>query len=226
MAVVLITGCNSGLGMAGALAFARRGDTVYGTVREPGRGEALQDKAREEGLKVHIEVLDVTRPDTFPALVEKIVAESGRLDVLGNNAGILLPGAWEDLSESDIRRVMETNFFGPMLLSRAALPQMREQNSGCIIMISSLSGLAGLAASSRWKGPPRPCVTRSIAGESVSHWWNLGSTRRHCFAIHKACLQITPSTHPTAPWSRASWPKSSAGSRMRCPRSRLASYCQ
>ena len=94
MAVVLITGCNSGLGMAGALAFARRGDTVYGTVREPGRGEALQDKAREEGLKVHIEVLDVTRPDTFPALVEKIVAESGRLDVLVNNAGILLPGAW------------------------------------------------------------------------------------------------------------------------------------
>ena len=146
MAVVLITGCNSGLGMAGALAFARRGDTVYGTVREPGRGDALLDKAREEDLKVHIEVLDVTRPDTFPALVERIVAESGRLDVLVNNAGILLPGAWEDLSESDIRRVMETNFFGPMLLSRAALPHMREQNSGCIIMISSLSGLAGLAA--------------------------------------------------------------------------------
>ena len=146
MAVVLITGCNSGFGMAGALAFARRGDTVYGTVREPGRGDTLRDHARQEGLKVHVEVLDVTRPDTFPALVGKIVSESGRLDVLVNNAGILLPGAWEDLGEEDIRRVMETNFFGPMLLSRAVLPQMREQTSGCIIMISSLSGLAGLAA--------------------------------------------------------------------------------
>ncbi len=145
MAVVLITGCNSGLGMAGALAFARNGDTVYGTVREPTRGQALVERAQHEGLDVHIETLDITQPDTFPALVEKIVAEQGRLDVLVNNAGILLPGAWEDLDEAAIRRVMETNFFGPMLLSRAVLPQMRTQGGGCIIMISSLSGLAGLA---------------------------------------------------------------------------------
>ena len=145
MAVVLITGCNSGLGMAGALAFARNGDTVYGTVREPGRGAALVDKATAEGLTVYIEILDVTQPENFPAVVEKIVTEQGRLDVLVNNAGILLPGAWEDLDEAAIRRVMETNFFGPMLLSRTVLPHMRRQGGGCIIMISSLSGLAGLA---------------------------------------------------------------------------------
>jgi NAD(P)-dependent dehydrogenase (short-subunit alcohol dehydrogenase family) len=141
----LITGCNSGFGMAGALAFARRGDTVYGTVREQGRGDDLLRRAGNEGLAVSIRELDVTRPETFPALVEKIVAETGRLDVLVNNAGILLPGAWEDLGEEAVRRVMETNFFGPMLLSRTVLPQMRHQGSGCIIMISSLSGLAGLA---------------------------------------------------------------------------------
>jgi NAD(P)-dependent dehydrogenase (short-subunit alcohol dehydrogenase family) len=131
--------------MAGALAFARRGDTVYGTVRDAGRGEALLQRARDEGLAINLEILDVTRPDTFPRLVENIVAKAGRLDVLVNNAGILLPGAWEDLSEEAIRRVMETNFFGPMLLTRAVLPQMRLQHGGCIIMISSLSGLAGLA---------------------------------------------------------------------------------
>jgi NAD(P)-dependent dehydrogenase (short-subunit alcohol dehydrogenase family) len=145
MAIVLITGCNSGFGMAGALAFARRGDTVYGTVREPGRGEALLRRAGKEGLSINVEILDVTCPETFSPLVDSIVADTGRLDVLVNNAGILLPGAWEDLSERDLRLVMETNFFGPMLLSRAVLPQMRRQGSGCIIMISSLSGLAGLA---------------------------------------------------------------------------------
>jgi NAD(P)-dependent dehydrogenase (short-subunit alcohol dehydrogenase family) len=145
MSVVLITGCNSGFGMAGALAFARRGDTVYGTVREPGRGEPLMARAGAEGLTVHLQTLDVTRPASFPALVEKVVREQGRLDVLVNNAGILLPGAFEDLDEAAIRQVMETNFFGPMLLSRAVLPQMRKQGGGCIIMISSLSGLAGLA---------------------------------------------------------------------------------
>jgi len=145
MSVVLITGCNSGFGMAGALAFARRGDTVYGTVRDPARGGPLLERAENEGLTVHIETLDVTQPACFPALVAKIIAEQGRLDVLVNNAGILLPGAWEDLEEADIRRVMETNFFGPMLLSRAVLPQMRSQGGGSIIMISSLSGLAGLA---------------------------------------------------------------------------------
>jgi NAD(P)-dependent dehydrogenase (short-subunit alcohol dehydrogenase family) len=145
LAVVLITGCNSGFGLAGALAFARRGDTVYGTVRDLQRGASLEREAAREKLDVRLRAVDVTSPETFPELISGIVAESGSLDVLVNNAGILLPGAWEDLTESDIRRVMETNFFGPMLLARAALPQMRRQRSGCIIMLSSLSGLAGLA---------------------------------------------------------------------------------
>ncbi len=144
MAVVMITGCNSGFGRVGALAFARRGDTVYGTVRALERGTALRQQAEQEGLDLRIRVLDVTRPDTFADLIDSIVADGGGIDVLVNNAGILHPGAWEDLPERVIREVMETNFFGPMLLTRAVLPHMREQGSGCIIMISSLSGLAGL----------------------------------------------------------------------------------
>jgi NAD(P)-dependent dehydrogenase (short-subunit alcohol dehydrogenase family) len=65
--------------------------------------------------------------------------------VLVNNAGVIHPGAWEDLTEAAAREVMETNFFGPMFLTRAVLPHMRDQRAGHIIMISSLSGLAGLA---------------------------------------------------------------------------------
>jgi NAD(P)-dependent dehydrogenase (short-subunit alcohol dehydrogenase family) len=145
MATALITGCNSGFGRAAALAFARRGDKVFGTVRSAQRGEALLREAAEENLDLRTLVMDVTRTEDFPRVIQQVVNEGDSIDVLVNNAGILRPGAWEDLDEATIREVMETNFFGPMLLARSALPHMREQGGGCIIMISSLSGLAGLA---------------------------------------------------------------------------------
>ena len=150
MAIVVITGCGSGIGYEAALAFARRGkgrsgDRVYACVRSLARADSLQALAEKEQLDIRTRALDVTETDSFPELVDDIIAESGRIDVLVNNAGILHPGAWEDIPEAKARSVMETNFFGPMLLSRAVLPQMREQASGYIIMISSLSGIAGLA---------------------------------------------------------------------------------
>jgi NAD(P)-dependent dehydrogenase (short-subunit alcohol dehydrogenase family) len=144
MSVVLITGSNSGLGRAGALAFARNGDTVYATMRDPAKGADLRKAAEAEGLDLRIVGLDVTQPATFDRLINSIAREAGRLDVLVNNAGVLRSGAFEDLDEVAIREVMETNFFGPLLLARAALPQMRAQLGGCIIMMSSLSGIAGL----------------------------------------------------------------------------------
>lgn len=145
MAVVVLTGCNSGFGRAAAIAFGRRGDTVYGTARSLQRAQSLLAQARRENLNLHVKILDLTRPDLFGDFIAEVAQEAGRIDVLVNNAGVLYPGAWEDLSEADIREVMETNFFGPMLLTRAVLPQMRQQLGGCVIMISSLSGLAGLA---------------------------------------------------------------------------------
>jgi NAD(P)-dependent dehydrogenase (short-subunit alcohol dehydrogenase family) len=144
MSVVLVTGCSSGLGEAGALAFARAGDRVYASMRDTEKSYRLKRLAADEGLDIRIVALDVTQPQTFATLVESIVAESRRLDVLVNNAGMLRSGAFEDLEESAIREVMEVNFFGPCLLARAVLPQMRSQDSGLIIMISSLSGVAGL----------------------------------------------------------------------------------
>ncbi|MEZ5499725.1 MAG: SDR family oxidoreductase [Steroidobacteraceae bacterium] len=146
MAVVVITGCSSGFGLEAALAFARAGDTVYASMRNPARGGSLRDRARAESLDIHCVELDITKGASFAPLVRQIVAESGRLDVLVNNAGILHPGAFEDLTERQIREVMETNFVGPMLLTRAVLPQMRLQRSGYVIMVSSLSGIAGLPA--------------------------------------------------------------------------------
>lgn len=144
MRVVLITGCSSGFGYEAALAFGRNGDTVYATVRSQAKGGSLGQAAAAESLDVRIVPLDVTCSETLSPLVERIVRESGSLDVLVNNAGILPVGALEDLEPAALRTAMETNVLAPLLLARAALPHMRRQRSGCIIMISSLSGVAGL----------------------------------------------------------------------------------
>jgi NAD(P)-dependent dehydrogenase (short-subunit alcohol dehydrogenase family) len=145
MANVLITGCGSGLGLEAALAFARAGDTVFATVRDLGRADMLSAAAAAEGLELNIDELDVARPERFEAVLADVQRRAGRLDVLVNNAGRLPVGAFEDIDEAELRRVMEVNFFGPALLTRSALPMMRRQGAGYVIMVSSLSGLAGRA---------------------------------------------------------------------------------
>ncbi len=142
MRVVVITGSNSGLGLSAATSFARQGDRVYATMRDPDKAAALSSETA--GLDVRIRALDVTRPDTFDDFLASVIEESGRVDVLVNNAGILRAGSLEDVTEAQLRLVIDTNLTGPLLLSRAALPHMRKQRSGYIIMISSLSGIAGL----------------------------------------------------------------------------------
>jgi NAD(P)-dependent dehydrogenase (short-subunit alcohol dehydrogenase family) len=144
MAVVVITGSNSGFGLQGALSFAREGNTVYASMRDESKSDALQTAADAEGLSINTRSLDVSRPKTFESFVRNVIEEEGRIDVLVNNAGVLRAGTAEDTSEKTLRMVMETNFFGAVLLSRAVIPHMRVRRSGYIIMVSSLSGLAGL----------------------------------------------------------------------------------
>lgn len=152
MAVVVVTGCSSGFGLEGALAFARNGDTVHATMRDPARADGLLEAAAREELSVRISQLDVTQSESFADRLDAIVAESGHIDVLVNNAGIILAGSLEDTTEDALRHVMETNFFGPMLLSRAVLPHMRTRRRGLIIMMSSLSGIAGLPGDVAYTG--------------------------------------------------------------------------
>ncbi|MGH8033723.1 MAG: SDR family NAD(P)-dependent oxidoreductase [Lysobacterales bacterium] len=144
MAVVVITGSSSGFGFEGALAFARNGDTVYATMRDVSKAARLLEAAAKEQLSLRIKALDVSRPETFAAFVSEVVAEAGRIDVLVNNAGMVSPGSLEDVTAPALREVMEVNFFAPMLLTKAVLPTLRAQGSGWIIMMSSLSGIAGL----------------------------------------------------------------------------------
>ena len=140
MSVVLITGCRSGIGLATAVAFGRRGDRVYATMRDPTQGERLREIIEQESLPIAIEGLDVTDEHQIERIVATIVSTEGRIDVLVNNAGV--PGvaaAIEEIDESVARGTFETNFWGPFRLIRAVLPHMRGEGRGVIVNLSSFA---------------------------------------------------------------------------------------
>ena len=142
--VILITGCSKGIGLASAIAFAEYGDKVYASVRDLSHADALRDiAARHSGRIVPI-TLDVTSPITIKRAIDDITKRERRLDIVVNNAGIMRSGAFESLNDADVRAVMETNFFGVLNVTRGVLPTMRSQGNGQILMMSSLSGWAGL----------------------------------------------------------------------------------
>ena len=144
MAVILITGCSTGFGKVSALAFARNGGHVYAAARNPDDCADIAGIADQERLALSILQLDVTDTEAIKSAVEQVIGNSGRIDVLINNAGVARLATLEDLPEIDIDHVMKVNFIAPALLSKAVLPAMRTQGYGRIIMISSLSALVGL----------------------------------------------------------------------------------
>jgi NAD(P)-dependent dehydrogenase (short-subunit alcohol dehydrogenase family) len=134
--VVLITGASSGVGYATARLLAQRDYHVFGTSRQPGVSKAAPG--------VEMLPLDVREDGSARACVDAVLARTGRLDVLINNAGYELAGALEELSFEEVRAQFETNFFGAVRMVTAVLPGMRRQRSGRIITVSSLAGLAAI----------------------------------------------------------------------------------
>jgi NAD(P)-dependent dehydrogenase (short-subunit alcohol dehydrogenase family) len=130
----LITGASSGIGEATALQLAELGYTVYAGAR---RVERMSDLA-DRGIRTR--AVDITDDATVVALVEAIIAETGRLDVLVNNAGYGSYGALEDVPIEEARRQFEVNLFGLARLTQLVLPQMRAQRDGYIVNVSSMGG--------------------------------------------------------------------------------------
>lgn len=132
---VLITGCSTGIGRATALLFQRQGWQVAATMLAP-------DAETELHLlpDVICPYLDVTVTSSITAAIEQTIARFGRIDAVVNNAGYGLIGAFETLSEAQIRRQFDTNVFGLMEVCRAILPHFRAQHSGMILNVSSLVG--------------------------------------------------------------------------------------
>ncbi len=133
--VVLITGGSSGIGKAIGEFLFHKGFTVYGTSRNP---EKIANSL------FPLIALDVRNVESIKHAIEKIISISKRIDVVINNAGVGITGPIEEISTEEIKNNFETNFFGPIEVIKAVLPQMREQNSGLIINITSIAGYMGL----------------------------------------------------------------------------------
>jgi NAD(P)-dependent dehydrogenase (short-subunit alcohol dehydrogenase family) len=138
--VWLITGSSRGLGRAVAEAVLDAGHKLVATARDPAQLDAL---AERYGDRVRRVALDVTDPDAAADAIAATVEAFTRLDVLVNNAGYGDIGSIEDTSLEDIRAQIETNLFGVINVTKAAIPLMREQGSGHIIQLSSVGGRVG-----------------------------------------------------------------------------------
>ena len=133
--VVLITGGSSGIGKSIGEFLSQKGFTVYGTSRSP---------ERYPDSKIKLVALDVADVISVEKAIETVANEAGRIDVVINNAGAGITGPIEEIPNDEIKRNFETNLFGPINVIKAVLPQMRKQNSGLIINITSIAGYMGL----------------------------------------------------------------------------------
>lgn len=147
MTVTFITGCSTGIGRAAALYFARKGHTVFATMRDPERGgEKLRQATAAESLKLTLLPLDVDSDASVERATREAVALAGVPDLLINNAGIGGGGAVEETPIEVWKQVMETNFFGALRVTKAFLEPMRQRRSGTIVNVTSVAGKLANAA--------------------------------------------------------------------------------
>ncbi len=145
--VVAVTGASSGIGAATALACARAGAAVALAARRTEKIQALAQQIEQEGGRVLALQTDVGEEDQAGAFVRRAYAELGRLDVLVNNAGVMLLGPIENAPTEEWRRMIHANVFGVLYCTHAALPIMREQGSGHVVNVSSVAGRVARAGS-------------------------------------------------------------------------------
>jgi NAD(P)-dependent dehydrogenase (short-subunit alcohol dehydrogenase family) len=199
----LITGTSSGFGLATTVELAARGWRVLATMRNLDKRGPLQHALQKSGLEksVTIAYFDVTRLQTMPEDVDGLLSQAkGGLDAVIHNAGVAVGGAFEDLPMSEMRRVMETNFFGVLELTRLLLPVFRKQRRGRLILVSSDSAFAGepmntIYCASKW----------ALEGWAESLAYEVGQ-----FGIE--VVLVEPGPYRTEIWNNSPWIKPPASS--------------
>jgi len=144
--VVIVTGVSSGIGRVAAEKFAQRGCKVFGTVRSIAKAQAIPG--------VELVEMDVRDDASVQKCVQSVIDQSKQIDVLVNNAGILLSGSVEETSITEAASLFDTNVLGILRVTKAVLPHMRAQRSGRIVNVSSVLGFlpapyAGIYAASK-----------------------------------------------------------------------------
>ena len=147
---VLLTGCSSGIGLATCHVLSLNNFMTYGTVRNLSKAKKIQDLINRENLSLKILRLDVNDNQSIKLAVKKILTDTGRIDVLINNAGYGMFGPVEEITTQEVKKQFETNFFGTIRLIKAIVPIMRKQGNGTIVNISSMVGRFGVPLNSAY----------------------------------------------------------------------------
>jgi short-subunit dehydrogenase len=148
--VAIVTGSSSGIGYATSLLLARNRFHTYATMRNIEKSADIQEIANKERLPLQVIQLDVNDDTSIRNSIKMVERENERIDVLVNNAGYGLVGAFEDLSVEEIKSQFETNFFSVIRLTQQVLPIMRKQKSGTIVNVSSGAGRIGFPGMSAY----------------------------------------------------------------------------
>jgi len=168
--VVLITGSGAGIGRAAALAFARAGARVVVNSQSPDSGAETLALLESEGYPARFVQGDIARDSDAQRLIAESVSTFGRLDILINNAGIVLPGRVDTISEDDWERTFAVNVKGTFLVSRHAIKAMRQNGGGVIVHVASVAAEKGVpdrAAYSASKGALL-ALTRAMARDYLA----------------------------------------------------------
>ncbi len=139
----MITGASSGIGLETAVYLAKKGFRVVGTMRDLNRRGELDDAASAAGVSIDTFALDVNDRSSIERAVAQVIAKYGAIDALVNNAGVQIRGFFEDVSEEELRRIFDTNFFGTVAVTQTVVPHMRARGKGRVVFLSSVAGLIG-----------------------------------------------------------------------------------
>ncbi|MCU6709902.1 SDR family oxidoreductase [Paenibacillus sp. J5C_2022] len=190
--VALLTGTSSGFGMLASLRFLEKGYRVVATMRDLNKKSELLERARGLGCESRLDCmkLDVTSEADIRHAMEQVREKYGRVDVLVNNAGYAVGGAAEEVPMEEWRKLMDTNLFGVIAMTQSVLPLMREQGSGTIINVSSVSGRIGIPGYS-------PYCTSKFALEGFSE-----SLRHEVSGFGIKTVLICPGAYNTSIWDK------------------------
>jgi len=188
----LITGASSGFGLLTTLTLAQRGWRVHATMRDLNRSGHLAEAAQAAGVldRIEFHALDVTNHKQIAALASTLASRLGPLHAVVNNAGFAMAGFAEDVSDVELRRQFDTNFFGAAAVTRAFLPQMRRQGFGHLVMVSSISGRMGF-----------PGVGSYVASKFALEGW-AESLRLEMKPLGIQVVLVEPGSFETEIWTR------------------------
>src|SRR5215207_4430159 len=145
-AVAVVTGANSGIGRATAIHLACKSLRVFGSVRRRASADKLHAMASAAGADVELIEMDVADDESVRRSLTGVLDQTGRVDLLVNNAGIGSNGTVEESTPAELLSVMNVNLCGAVRCAQAVLPSMRQRRSGCIVNITSVAGRIGTIA--------------------------------------------------------------------------------